>query len=181
MRLPRHLLLFGVLVGLLVPALSTKASADTLKPALQAVVLLKVLTFDSALESRTGKNLRIGVLSDESSKKSAKSMVSAFTAGAKKLTVRGRKVQAFAVGLDDLSNIDVVYLPSSHTDAATAAKQANRAGLAVLCGDKSLLRSGGSVAVISEAGKPRIYVSQSGIKNIMSLDSKLIRLAKLVR
>ena len=172
----RHLLL----VFLIVTGLVGETSADTLKPELQAVLLLKVLAFDTALDSQPSKTLRIGVLSDASSEKRAKVMTRAFSEGGRILSIRGKKVRAFQVGLDELSKADVVYIDSAFPNADVAAKKANVSGIAVLCGSKSLLGKGGSIAVVAEKGKPRIFISRSGVKKTMSLDSKLVHLAKLV-
>jgi hypothetical protein len=163
-------------------AATPAASAEALKPSAQATIIAKLASFDSKISKASSKSrsLRIAVLSDESTSKRASAIVKAFNhLASRKVTVKGRRIQAVVVSDGDLSNARLVYIPSGLSDFAESVKKAREAGLPTIGDAVSSLSQGISFCVVASGGRPAIHISKSGIRGRMSIDAKLLRLAKL--
>mgnify|MGYP001823249642 CR=1 FL=1 len=155
------------------------ALAGKVDPTLQTAIIAKLASYDSSIKL-AGKELRIAVLSDENSAKSAAAIVKAFdTLRRKNVTVKGRKLRAVLVSDNNFSGARLVYIPSSHSNLATLAKSARAAGVPSISDSLGSLSKGISLCVLESKGRPSIHISKSGVKGLMSIDSKLLRLAKL--
>ncbi|MEM9194496.1 MAG: YfiR family protein [Myxococcota bacterium] len=175
-------------LGLLGPS---SAAAGELEPDQQALLLLRVLSYDRALE---GRSLRLGIVyrrGDDAGQAYARAVARSFRTLAERSPL-ARGVRVFIVPMGDGNeyeaamaeqNINVVYASRGLGSALRRlSEHCDDESLPLLTGTVGYIRAGAAVAVTEDAGRPRIVVhlSQSRAQG-MRLHGSLLRLATVIR
>lgn len=164
--------------------------AESLPAELEVTIHLKVLSFDTALKDRvTGDTLIVAVV--HAANQPVADVLAAFTAiEKKKVTVHHKKVRAVDVpiGTDGVirlpSSVNALYVSGTTTpdQASAIAKVAHAQTLPTLTSHRDLLQRGLAIAVVAKNKKPSIVVNAGNAKRCgMALDSKLLRLAEVIK
>lgn len=186
--------LCALVVAVIVMVVPARAHAQRVPAEIEAAIHLKVLSFDSALKTKVGNGgLVIGILhgTDKDSQAAATEIARAFTllAEKKKMTVHGKSVRVVTIPLgadldERLSTVGAAYvsLNIAAEQLAAIAKSAAARKVPTLSGSRVYLSSGLAIAVIAKEGKPAIVVHAGNAKRSgMTLDSKLLRLAEVIK
>jgi hypothetical protein len=180
----------AILLGL--PAVGHPADmpvpADT-----QVPLLLKILTYDRNLASKTGSDLVVGVVFDSGNRASAAAADKVGTAlyAMKGRTVKGRPLKWFAVeytGAADLEKvvrskgIGVFYLtPGNDANVVDIVALSRRLGVTSMTGVPDYVRQGISIGVGYSQDRPQILINLSSARAERSdLDASLLRIATIV-
>lgn len=183
-----------LVVGAILMIAPARAHAQRVPAEIEAAIHLKVLSFDSALKAKVGNGgLVIGILhaGDKDSQAAATEIANAFTllADKKKMTVHGKSVRVVTipVGADidqRLATVGAAYVSVNVAaeQLAAIAKSASTRKVPTLSGSRVYLSNGLAIAVIAKEGKPAIVVHAGNAKRSgMTLDSKLLRLAEVIK
>lgn len=186
--------LFALVVSAIVMLAPARAQAQRVPAEIEAAIHLKVLSFDSALKAKVGSGgLVIGVVhaGDKDSQAAATEIANAFTllADKKKMTVHGKSVRVVTILLgadidERLSKVGAAYVSPNVAaeQLAAIAKSAATRRVPTLSSSRVYLSNGLAIAVIAKQGKPAIVVHAGNAKRAgMTLDSKLLRLAEVIK
>jgi hypothetical protein len=180
----------AVLVAL--AAGSRTARADGMPMQREALLLLKVLSYDENLRRSSGP-LRVAVIHQAGSaeaERAAQAVVAAFQS-LRKVTVQGRTVEAVLMPAADeaklrkqllAAKINTVYFGPGVTDAAPALRVCRALSLNALTGNKSLVQRGVPVGVFVEGDRPQILVNLEAARVCgHRFSSALFKVAQLLR
>lgn len=173
--------------------LSAPAPAATVAHTQQALLLLRVLAYDSNLAARAGSDVTVLILyrrGDASSESVRETMASTLTAAGEKVEVSGAKlevrVKAFTSAADlaaSLGGVDAVYLcPGLEGAARDIARVTRSRRVLSFGGGDEIVRAGIGVAFVTREGKPAIAVNLPATKQEgADLDAALLRVAEVMR
>ena len=185
-------LLLVVSASVVVPVPYT--AAQDVPSDLEAVILLRALSYDRNLQRRSGADLTVGVVYDSeqlASRDCKARMSSAFIANASEkvqdLPVRVTEIKFQSADQlaseADSKGIDVLYICSGlvdHANEITAISRAN--GLVTLGGSEELVKSGLAIGVAPKGETAKILVNVKAARaEGADLDSRLLMMAELVR
>lgn len=187
----------GLLLGaaaLLFGASRASLGADMPVPAeTQVPLLLKILTYDRNLASKSGTDLVVGVVFNSANRPSAVAADKIGTAlyGMKGRTVKGRAVRWFTVEYTSLSDIEsvirskgigVLYLTPGLDDRVDGIMGlSRRLGVTSMTGVPEYVRQGISVGVGYSQDRPQILINLSSARAERSdFDASLLRIATIV-
>ncbi|HPH68375.1 MAG TPA: YfiR/HmsC family protein [Kofleriaceae bacterium] len=178
--------LFVAMFGMLGPA--PLAAAETLAPKVEALMQLKVLSYDRA---RKEDKPVLAVIARTSDDKQSESMRDAFTKLADKLTLNSHKITVVAITYDakdfkqQLADKHVTILYSTESvvdDAVSIGKVAADAHIPTLSNNRKAVTAAFPVGVIAIDSKPKILINVKAAKAVgMDLDPKLLALSELIR
>jgi hypothetical protein len=184
----------SLLVAAVVVFAPARAQAQGVPPEIEAAIHLKVLSFDSALKSKVANGgLVLGVFhsGDKDSLAAATAIAKAFTVlvDKKKMTVHGKPVRVVTIPLgtdldERLATVGAAYVAINVAaeQLAAIAKIAGTRKVPTLSASRAYLAGGLAIAVVVKDGKPAIVVHAGNAKRSgMTLDSKLLRLAEVIK
>ena len=156
---------------------------------LQAAIFFKVLAYDYNIQSKTGKDLTIAIITDSKTVAKQGAMLEGFNK-IKGQRLGGKTVKIVVVKVTGASSIgdagggDFLYLPEG-SDAKTVSATltfAEKNKRAVLGGSEPLAAKGCAIGLAIEAGKPKIVINLPASQaQGMNLSSKVLRLAKVIQ
>jgi hypothetical protein len=194
-RISHPLKIAAILLALWTCVLSTRAFADeTIPPRRRAILLTRILAYDSALAARAGSTFVICVVfhkGNAASEAQAKEMLGAFKE-LEKVMISGLPLRAtsspFTTGpaletLIDGEGIDALFVCEGLEDELAAMKQTSRKRKILTVGTTNAqVVAGISVGVLSENGKLQIVVNLPQSRDEgAEFGSDLLRVARVVR
>jgi hypothetical protein len=166
-----------------------RVSRADVGPEVEAVLELKILSYDRELKERAGGAIVIGVLSRGGDKVRSE-MVEAFTKLTQKTTIQGMTASVIAVdyGSDlaqrlSAAKVTVLYVaPSLESETAAISAAAAQLKLPTLSRTRSQTEAGLAVAVVPKEGKPSIVINLKAARaSGMDLSTQLLRLAEVLQ
>jgi hypothetical protein len=183
----------GLLVALaFIPLLPAAGGADAGAVEKEVPLLLKILTYDRALDDRVADTLTVSVLykeGDRISKESAGDVYNVLESYTNK-TLAGRPLASRLVPIDEKIVLRVLldslpsgafYLSSGLEDQLqTILDVSRRAGVATLTGTGLYVYSGASVCVSSDVEHPVVINLQASRAEGIDFDARMLRLFHVI-
>ena len=155
----------------------------------QAAIFYKVLAYDYNLQSKSGNEVTIAVITDSKTDGRQKALLDGFNK-LKGRRLGGKRIKVIAVKLSggalpsDAAASDILYLPEGADEKTvdvvlSFAKQEKHATLG---GSEFLAAKGCAIGITVEAGKPKVVINlPASLAQGMNLSSKVLRLAKVLQ
>ena len=177
-----------IAVGVLVLS-GTVSHAQGVPENLQAAIFYKVLAYDYNIQSKSGSEVTIAVITDNKTSVRQQMLMDGFNKLAGK-QLGGKTINIIAVKMvsgtlpTDATSSDILYLPDGSDPRTVFAvlSVAEKYKHATLCGSEALAAEGCAVGLTVEAGKPKIVINlPASLAQGMNLSSKVLRLAKVLQ
>ena len=173
-----------------------EAHAQPVKPVLEAVVHLKAVNYDRALQKRSGAPVVISILYQSEKSKSmsrADDMNAAFRALSKKMKLQGRRFSAFTMPYEpgklastlNAKEVDAVYIaPGFDTAEIDAIRTVVvKSQRPTMCGERELVKRGKvALGVFLRDDRPGLAVHLQAAREVgMDMDATLFSVAEVFK
>lgn len=179
-------------LALLLVALVPSAVSAEARPVKQALIVLRVLAYDRALDERAGSRVGIAVIhgAGAESLACASRMRGAFDRLASRVTVRGKPIRVDTIAASAMSEslfarrrISVAYVCRGADRDIAQVRRVARATRALTFSDQvGYLERGLSIALVPDTTRIRLSINLEAARaEGARLDSQLLRLSEVVK